>query len=95
MKNYSDQVRNCANTLLLMLDQELTVLEKNHKTGNPYWRRLRVRKRLVQSILDYAVLEPKVMIEKLREEFFQTKDENLLGSVKIVGVEPENKKGKP
>lgn len=77
--NYKMQVYNTTSLLLLMLDRELSELEKERKTGKPYWRRLRVRKRLIQSILEYASLEPKERTDKLREEFFQTRDEDLVG----------------
>jgi len=77
--SYSEKVKNCTNMLLLMLDEELNDLEKKHQTGS-YWRRLRVRKRLVQSILEFASLEPKEMMAKLRQEFFQKSDQELGGA---------------
>jgi len=63
--------------LLLMLDQELNRIEKLHKTGTPYWKRLRIRKRLVQSILDFAG-EDDMLKEKLQEEFFKKRDKELV-----------------
>ena len=76
--DYKFEVYNTTSILLLMLDKELNQLEKEHKIGTPYWKRLRVRKRLVQSILDYASLKPKERHAKLREEFFQTRDKELV-----------------
>lgn len=78
-EDYSNRVRQVASMLLLMLDQELIKLEVQHKTGFPYWRRLRVRKRLVQTLLSVAG-EPdwKKRREQLAEEFFQTSDKDLL-----------------
>jgi hypothetical protein len=79
LTSYSEKVRQTASMLLGMLDETLTELERKHKTGNPYWRRLRVRKRLVQTILDVAGEEDfKKRREKLAEEFFQTSDRKLL-----------------
>jgi len=53
-------------------------LERRHKTGSPYWKRLRVRKRVVQQILEIATLYPdwKNIVSKLREEFFKRKGES-------------------
>ena len=76
--NYKYEVYNTTSILLSMLDEELNQLEKKHKLGTSYWKRLRVRKRLVQSILEYASLKPKERYAKLQEEFFQTKDKDLV-----------------
>lgn len=77
--NYSNKLRLTCNMLLAMLDEELTGLENQHKTGSPYWKRLRVRKRLVQTILDVAAEENfHVIRRKLREEFFKTPDKRLV-----------------
>jgi len=78
-EDYSNKVRQVASMLLLLLDQALLKLESKHKTGSPYWKRLRVRKRLVQTILSVAG-EPdwKKRTEMLLEEFFQTSDKEIL-----------------
>lgn len=79
MMDYSNKVRQTCNMLLLMLDQELNRIEKLHKTGTPYWKRLRVRKRLVQSILDFAGEDNMLRVkEKLQEEFFKKRDRELV-----------------
>lgn len=71
--NYSKGVTFTATIFLEMLDEELTKLEKQHKTGKPYWRRLRRRKRVVQRILELGALYPnfKKIREELKEEFFK------------------------
>jgi len=77
--DYSNKVRQTCNMLLLMLDQELNRIEKLHKTGTPYWKRLRIRKRLVQSILDFAGEDDMLKVkEKLQEEFFKKRDKELV-----------------
>jgi hypothetical protein len=77
--DYTKRVKQTCSILLMMLDEELIRIEKQHKTGSPYWKRLRVRKRLVQSILTFASEEDfKVIREKLREEFFRTPDKVLV-----------------
>jgi hypothetical protein len=79
MRNYSERVRQAVSMLLLMLDTALTNLEHQHKTGSPYWKRLRVRKRLVQTILTAAgETDPKKLRDLLLEEFFQSSDKDLL-----------------
>jgi hypothetical protein len=78
-EDYSNKVRQAASMLLLMLDEALLNLEQHHKTGSPYWRRLRVRKRLVQTILTVAgESDWKKLRENLAEEFFQSSDKALL-----------------
>ena len=82
-ETYARRVANTANTLLLMLDKALTNLERQHKTGNPYWKRLRVRKRLVQTILDVAgESNTGKRTERLADEFFQKSDKELLEEAK-------------
>ncbi|MCJ7760353.1 hypothetical protein MUP59_04335 [Candidatus Bathyarchaeota archaeon] len=76
---YAEKVRQVTSMLLLMLDKALTNLENKHKTGSPYWKRLRVRKRLVQTILSVAGEDDwKKRIEELAAEFFQSSDKDLL-----------------
>ena len=76
---YAEKVKRVTSMLLLMLDQSLTNLENQHKTGSSYWIRLRVRKRLVQTILSVAgETDPKKLRELLLEEFFQLSDKELL-----------------
>jgi hypothetical protein len=78
-ENYSNKVSQTASMLLLMLDEALLKLENNHKTGSSYWRRLRVRKRLVQTILSVAgEADWKNKNELLAEEFFRASDKALL-----------------
>jgi len=78
-ESYSNKVRQTASMLLLMLDEALLKLEEHHKAGSPYWKRLRVRKRLVQTILTVAgESDWKKLREKLAEEFFQSSDKDLL-----------------
>jgi hypothetical protein len=77
--NYSEKVGMTASLLLTMLDTSLTELERKHKTGFPYWRRLRIRKRLVQTILNAAgENDPHKRRKMLAEEFFQASDKELL-----------------
>jgi hypothetical protein len=65
-----------------MLDKALTNLEDHHKTGSPYWKRLRIRKRLVQTILDAAGEEDwNKRREELLDEFFQSSDRDLLQKI--------------
>jgi len=77
-EEYDKAVRMVCNRLLMMLNDELNELERRHKTGSPYWKRLRVRKRVVQQILEIATLYPdwKNIVSKLREEFFKRKGES-------------------
>ena len=77
--DYSTKVRQVATMLLDMLDKALNNLEDKHKTGSPYWRRLRVRKRLTQTILTVAGESDWAKIrEQLTEEFFKSSDKELL-----------------
>lgn len=74
-----------ANLLLAMLDKSLIELERKHKTGSPYWKRLRVRKRLVQTLLYAAGIKDwKEIRQHLFEEFFWTADKELLARVKPI-----------
>lgn len=75
VSDYDKAVRMVCNHFLLMLDKELTELEKKNKTGSPYWKRLRRRKRIVQRLLEIATFYPdwKKISQELREEFFRKK----------------------
>lgn len=78
MEKLSSQEKNVflvMNRLLSMLDRELDQLEAKHRTGGGYWKCLRTRKRLIQSVLEIATLAPdwKKVDEELRNEFFKSK----------------------
>lgn len=67
-----DRLRTIMDEFLIMLDGELTRLEATRKMGS-YWKRLRQRKRLVQTVLELAQSNrplPEVWAE-LRNEFFK------------------------
>jgi hypothetical protein len=68
--------------LLDMLDKALNNLESQHKTGSRYWVRLRIRKRLVQTIMYLASEDdPKKVKQELFEEFFKKSDRQVLGGM--------------
>ena len=73
MSDYGKALRMVCNRFLLMLDEELTKLENKGQTGKPYWRRLRIRKRIIQRLLEIATYYPdwNKITRELRDEFFK------------------------
>lgn len=70
-ENYEQKLKFTTEYALHILDSELSRVEAEGKTGSQYWKRLRVRKRIIQNLLKFANYEKEKIVPAIKLDFLK------------------------